>query len=284
MAVTVDYNEIWKWINLDWDLYYDFYGADFNPQEFNIDGWTDLSVYGVTSSFNLSNFQPGHEVWCWLVILYPNGWSWKLYADFYRDGHYAWYYSWNVSVSSEESPWWWFIYFGIDKDEIRPWYSTYNIHYYSTDGEVDFWSPDFTVSNLSIDSSYHPAWYLWVEWSHLCYTDNTGDEVWMDGYWFKHKIAYDSSYSSNVWSENAWYIWLDENNYFQIYYVDAVWVRRRTYTSHERYWWAVNVWSWRKWYMRVWVDDESKWYGYLCFISPTWWKRRILNWPPIWYE
>jgi hypothetical protein len=205
---------------------------------------------------------------------------------------WSWHISWNwrhkVDWGNDdpEDYWWvrWWCYFWVDKDEIRPWYSKYRIHIYATDWTWDYYSPEFTVSNLSIDSTYHKAGYLRVEWSHLCYTDNTGDEDWMNGYWFKHKIAFDSSYASDVWSSNKWYIWLDDNNYLQIYYVDESWLRRRTYPSRERYWWAVNVWSGNKWYMRVWVEDAEQWYWHLCYVSPAWWKRRILNWPPIWYS
>lgn len=284
MAVTVDTNEIWKWFNIDWSLFFNFYGQDFNPTVPQIQGWEAATIYQWTTSFDVSDFQPWHEVGCWMWVISPNWWTGRVRMDFYQNNSPSWFYTSTYIDDASAVQWMWYIYFWIDKDEVRPWYSSYKVHYYSVDWQVDFWSPTFTVSSLSIDSTLHPAWYLWVEWSHLCYTDNTGDEIWQNWYGYKHKIAYDNGYSYNVWGSNKWYIWLDTDNSLRIYYVDAVWVRRRTYASKERYGWDVRVWSSNKWYMWVWVDRAEDWYWHLCFIAPNWSKRRILNWPPAWYE
>ena len=74
--------------------------------------------------------------------------------------------------------------FWVDKDEIRPWYSNYYVHYNSStdlSNQVCIY-PTFTASNLSIDSTLHRSGYMWISWNHLCYTDNTWDEIWQ--YWY----------------------------------------------------------------------------------------------------
>lgn len=280
MGYTVTYNRIWKWITDD-NGSYNIYGVDFNP-----DIWDDwmlewsLSVKNSTTSFDLSNFQHWTEVWCSVVrIEFDSAYSGRLWGDFERydwSWRYSWYFSWNRSGITWTDI---YMYFWVDDDEVRPWYTKYRIHYYSTDWVIDFYSPEFTISGLSFDSSLHDSWYMRVEWSHLCYTDATH---WSRGY--KHIIAYDSSYSTSVWSDNKWYIRLDSSDNLRIYYVDRNWYRRRTYSSDTWYGWNRNVWSSNKWYMWVsnWSSQED-WYGYLCFIAPNWSKRRILNWPPAWY-
>lgn len=284
MAYTT-YNKIWKWIIVNWTLMQDFYGADFNPTNFVFPSWDSVSAYQETTNFNLSWFQPWHEVWCAVLTFAPEWWTGTLYGDFYRDWVYWWYTSRYVNDSSA-AEWCVYMYFWVDKDEIRPWYSNYYIHYYSTDWVIDFTSPTFTASDLSIDSTLHKSWFLWVSWNNICYTDNAWDEIWQDWYWYKHKIAYDSWYSSFVWASHAGSLWLDSDDNLRIYYVDEQWYKRRTYMSDERYWGDVNIWPYssRRWSMRVWVSSAEYWYWYLCFIAPNWSKRRILNWPPAWYQ
>jgi len=292
---SCSYIDIWKWLQFDWWSTWILYWDDFNPTDQSDYDADHCTVYQATTSFNLSWFQPWHEVWActWEI---KRDWPWSaltqtVWMDFERyDGnwHIAWDLRYSVNrnsiIESQSSRRWWWCYFWIDKDEIRPWYSKYRVHVYASDGTWSYYSPEFTVSSLSIDSTLHPAWYLWIEWSHLCYTDNTWDEIWQNWYGYKHKIAYDNSYSYNVWSSNKWYIWLDTDNSLRIYYVDAVWVRRRTYASKERYGWDVRVWSSNKWYIWVGVQRAEDWYWHLCFIAPNGSKRRILNWPPAWYE
>lgn len=282
MGYTVVYNNIWKWVAIDWSTMQTFYGDDFNPTQFDRpDSRTTITATNETTSFDLVNFQQWHEVWCAVTqIEFDSDYSWYLWGDFerYSGGwwDYDWYYWWNIDSASWQ---WFYMYFWVDDDEIRPWYTKYRIHYNSADWVIDFYSPEFTVSNLSFDNSLHDSWYMRVEWSHLCYTDGTH---WSR--WYKHIIAYDGSYSSSVWSSNAWHIWLDEWDNLRIYYVDRNGYRRRTYSSDSRYWWNRNVWSSNKWYM--WSSDGSDaidGYWHLCFVAPNWSKRRILNWPPVWY-
>lgn len=281
MGYTVTYNKIWKWVMIDWSTMQTFYWEDFNPSPFDRPvSFTTVTAKNVTTSFDLVNFQHWHEVWCGVIQLdFDADYEGYLWGDFERyDGSrsYDWYTWWDVG------PGWSFgayIYFWVDDDEVRPWYTKYRIHYNSVDWVIDFYSPEFTVSNLSFDDSLHRAWFMRVEWSHLCYTDGTH---WTR--WYKHIIAYDGSYSTSVWSDNKWYIWLDSWDNTRIYYVDKNWYRRRTYSSNAWYGWNTNVWSGNRWYMRVsdW-DDSSDWYGHLCFVAPNWSKRRILNWPTVWY-
>ena len=277
---SVTYNNIWKWILVDWTVLHNYYGDDFNPTNPDFpSSWSSVSAYQETTNFNLSWFQPWHEVWCSVCVIGLDWYSWRLYGDFIRDWRIWWTYYWDIG--------WWsstkrsvYMYFWIDKDEIRPWYSEYQVHYYTVDWTVDSYSPTFRVSNLSIDSSYHKSWYMRIDWQHLCYTDNTWEESWRDGYWFKHKIAYDSSYQESVWTDKAWYIWLWDS--LAIYYVDEYWMKRRTYPSRERYWWSSRPWTSHTWETWVWEWSAEYWYGHLCFVNSNWESRRILNWPPWW--
>lgn len=288
------YINVWKWLQFDGGSTWILYWADFNPTDQSDYSADHCTVYNATTSFNLSWFQPWHEVWAcaWEI---RRDWPWSslhqiYWMDFERY-NWSWSISWSLryqvdwsTITSDQYSWGWGrCYFWIDKDEVWTGYSKYRVHIYSTDSEWSYYSPEFTVSSLSIDSSLHKTWALWVDGNHLCYTDNTWDEIWQNGYWYKHKIAYDSSYSTSVWSSSAWHIWLDSWDNLCIYYVDEYWNRRRTYNSDSWYWWNVNVWSSKKWYMWVWVNRPEDWYWYLCFIAPNWSKRRIMNWPPEWY-
>jgi len=294
---SVTYNNVWKWLQFDWWTPRILYWADFNPTDQSDYSADHCTVYDATTSFNLSWFQPWNEVWAATTefqILWPiQAGSTYLYMDFYRSSDWNNWGSPSRTLSRRID--WpemdeyhytfrrYRIYFWVDKDEIWPWYNYYKAHRYTVDGKFSFYSPTFTISNLSIDSSLHKSWYLWVNWNNLCYTDNTWDEIWQNWYWYKHRIAYDSSYSSSVGSDKAGHIRLDSSDLLRIYYVDEYWIRRRTYPSNERYWGNVNVWSSRSWYMWVWINDATQWYWYLCFVWPNWSKRRILNWPPAWY-
>ena len=280
MAVSVEYNKIGKWIAADWSTLQVYYGADFNPSPFTRPSRTSVTATNVATSFDLDWFQPWHEVWCWVFVLSANAsYSGTLWGDFERynwSWSFAWDFSWDLEIDSW-TRWAAYMYFWVDEDEIRSWYSKYRIHYYTVDNTVNFYSPEFTISNLSIDSWEYRSWYLWVEWRHLCYTDAT-----LGSRWYKHKIAYDNNYSTLL-GGSEWYIWLDENDNLRIYYVDEYWTKRRTYSSDYRYDGNVNVWSGKKWFMRVSDWDMEDGYGHLCFVAPNWSKRRILNWPPAWY-
>lgn len=282
MAVTVDYNQIWEWIAIDWVTKQTFYGADFNPSPFVFPTWwSSVTATNPTALFDLNWFQPWHEVWCWVIVLWSDtAYSTTLYGDFQRYD-WSWNTTWDYSrpdfyINAGEQ-WAWYIYFGVDSDEIWEWYSNYRVHYYTLDNQINFYSPTFDESWLSFDDTRHRSGFIRVEWSRLCYTD------WVDGNrWYKHKIAYDSSYSTSVWVDKAWAIRLDSGDNLCIYYVDEYGIRRRTYGSDSWYWWNVNVWSSKSWFMWVADWDMEDWYWHLCFIAPNGSKRRVLNWPVSW--
>ena len=283
MAITVDYNQIWEWIAIDWVTKQTFYGADFNPSPFTFPTWwTSVTATNTTTLFDLTWFQPWHEVGCWVIVLSSDSsYNGTLYADFQRydwSWNTTWSFSWSLQLSAGDTRAW-YIYFGVDYDEVWEWYSDYRIHYYTMGNEVNTYSPNFDESWLSFDDTRHRSWFIWVEWSRLCYTDWTRN--WSQGY--KHRIAYDSNYSTSVWVDKAWAIWLDSWDNLCIYYVDEYGIKRRTYSSDARYWGNVNVWSSKSGYM--WVSsspDMEDWYAHLCFIAPNGSKRRILNWPVSW--
>lgn len=292
---SCNYLNIWKWLQFDWGSTWVLYWADFNPSDQSDYDADHCTVYQATTSFNLSWFQPWHEVWACAFEI-KRAWPWpeltqSCWMDFERyNGSWNiwWQHSfierWDEIIESQYSWGRRWRYFWVDRDEIWAWYSKYRIHIYAVDGTWDYYSPEFSVSNLSIDSSTHRAWHIWVSWNNLCYVDATDGGSWQTFYWYKHKIAYDSWYSSFVWASHAGSVWLDSDDNLRIYYVDEQGYKRRTYMSDSRFEGNVNVWSSKKWSMRVWVNSAEYWYWYLCFIAPNWSKRRILNWPPAWYQ
>lgn len=274
MALEITYCKVWKWIMTDWSLFYNFYGKDFNPNVPQMWFWlTSAWAYSETSNFNLVWFQPWNEVWCCVVIIENNDTSERtqyLSASFQQDWRTTWTYDqWYITV-----PWNWawrvyYMYFWIDDDEIWEWVSNYKVIWDMLDDSAE---ASFTVSNLSIDTKTHKAWYLWIEWTYLCYTDATR---WLS--WYKHKINYDS-YTG--WSGEPWYIRVPSWTTWYIYYTDAYGTVRRTHMADERYWWSWYP-SWAKeWSIRVSNGDYTQWYGYLCFIDGNGECRRMGNWEP----
>lgn len=274
---TLDYHKIWKWIEINWSTFYTFYGKDFNPNVPTIQGWTTIWVSQETSNFNLTWFQPWHEVWCLVLVL--NHWwtTWTRYIEAeFQSYVWGWQTKWSSVYNYSVTGWqryMAYIYFWVDDDEIRDESNQYRIvinREYS-DWTWDNWiTTNFTVSNLSIDSYLHGSWYLRIEWNYLCYTD------WTHGSsWYKHKINYDTWYS--WWSWDPWYIRIPSWTTWRIYYTDEYWVVRRTHMADERYWWAMY---WYTWYIYVSDWDAEDWYWYLCFVDGNWELRRMGNWTP----
>ena len=279
MALQFTYCKIWKWIDIDWSEFYNFYGKDFNPNVPSPPTWTTTWVYNETSTFNLVWFQPWHEVWCCVVII-KNNWSSSrtqhIYADFYQWSSNTWTYdAGNVTVDAW-GEWMLYVYFWVDYDEIWSWYSNYRVEWQMLDDSKD---ASFSVSGLSIDSTRHSSWYLWIEWNHLCYIDATYSST----QWYKHKIQYDSY---TWWSWEPWYIWIPSSSTDQrIYYTDAYWTVRRTHVASDRYspTWTPNtwyVWTQYAWKIRVPTWDMEDGYWYLCYVDSGWYKRRMGNWEP----
>lgn len=279
MALQFTYCKIWKWIDIDWSEFYNFYGKDFNPNVPSPPTWTTTWVYNETSNFNLVWFQPWNEVWCCVVIM-KNNWdssrTQHLYADFYQWSSKTWTYdAGNVTVGAW-GEWMLYAYFWVDYDEIWSWYSNYRVEWQMLDDSID---ASFSVSNLSIDGSTHSSWYLWIEWENLCYTDAT----YSYNQWYKHKIQHDSY---TWWTWSPWYIRLPTSSTdHRIYYTDAYWTVRRTHVASDRYspTWTPNtwyVWTQYAWKMRVPTWDMEDGYWYLCYVDSGWYKRRMGNWEP----
>lgn len=304
---SITYNEVWKWFNMKDSTVANVFWEDFN---FNMD-WMNVvdddpyadCVYNKTTNFDLSWFCVWHEAVAFDGTI-KRDWPAPSYDQYYRMEFLRstdWVYwstwwrdrSWLSRGSLEEGQysWWWTMYYvWVDDDEIRPTYSYYKFYFYSEDWEWDFYSPTFTVSNLSFDTSLHKSWYLRVEGNHLCYTDGSWWELWNYWYWYKHKIAYDGWYSSYVWTDNSGMIRLETDVVRRIYYVDQYWYKRRTYPASNRY--NYPSWQWYKpsnsVYWKIWSpwdwDAAEYWYWHLCFVNQTWYLMRILNWPPGWVE
>jgi len=287
MGVSLTYHGIWKWVEVDGSLFQYYYWEDFNPTNNSRPSyWTSIEAYEQTGTFDLSWFQPWHEVGCWVWVLESDSESsvnFTLYGDFQRLKNWSWTTSWNYgwrdTISSNKT-FAWYMYFGVDDDEIWDWYTTYRIRWRGTAWSDTIWPiySNFTVTNLNIDSNLYEAWCLRVDWAHLYYTDWTHWD-----YWYLHRIAYDSSVYDYVGRDCAWSIWLKDtwwNDRKHIYYVTENWYKTRTYWFQEWYWWDVNVWSQYRWSIRVPTWDADRWYGHLCYVTATGQKLRVLNWPP----
>lgn len=287
MALYFSYVWIWKWVAVDGSLLQNYYWEDFNPTNADRpDSWETATAYNETYSYDLSGFQPGHEVAACVCNIKNGGSSSRtqtVTATLQRSTNgnswtNCWSFDFGSATCDTDEVYAMYVYFWVDFDEIWEWYTKYRVKWSMSDDSAT--SSTMTVSNLSFDSSQHTPWYLWVEWNHLCYIDAT----YSTSYGYKHSIAYDSSYSDYVWSSYAGAIRLESNDYYRIYYVDQTWTKRRTYSSRAWYDGNVNVWTSNRWYMRVGYGDAEDGYGHLCFVAPNGSKRRILNWPPEWYS
>jgi hypothetical protein len=292
MALTVEYNDIWKWLSSDWSVVFDVYWKMFDPNLPSVPSW-DYTVHNQTTSFNLSWFQPWLEVSLWLITVANHTsstieWVWYCYMQQKIWG------SW-VTASSSEVYLWWFdlpwedgweyrmrsfwVWMWVDPDEYRPWITQYRYRW-------DLWNETFysntiTISNLSFDTTSHPAWYLWVEWSNLCYvppsiysgSSNT---------WYKHMIQPDPWYSWSSW-ETPWYIRIPSSSSdHHIYYVNEYGIVSRTKESYDWSGGSSSAWSSKKWAIRMTPSTSSRpeqaWYNYLCYVDWGGYKRRMGVW------
>lgn len=286
MSVFVNYLDVWKWLNYDWTTY-TLYGKMFDPN-INIPSTSrsSFNVVNAFSSIDLSGFQPWLEVCVsWTII--ENNWGSDVsvtikYGFQQRKDNsrytsitpYTYIQTIEAGLEYAYRTWVW-----IDPDEIRPWITDYRFYV-----QIDNWTPvtkTFTVSWLSFDSTPHPAGYLWVEWGNLCYippsiysgSSNT---------WYKHMIQPDPWYSWSSW-ESPWHIWIPSGSSdHHIYYVNEYGIVSRTKESYDWSGWSSNVWSSKKWYIRLTPSTSSRperqWYNYLCYIDGGWYKRRMWVW------
>lgn len=297
MAWDVISFEVWEWITVDGSTILTWAWQDFNPTEPTIwTGWTTVWVDNESYSYDLSWYQPWTEAFCCMLQIKTNNQSGTLTIEALRSKDLInWEYAWHMSTLSVSSSYprhcqW--IWIWVDWDEVWTDYPYYKFvatwSWFSW--QVD--SSDVRVYNLNIDDEIHYAWYIRVEWSHLCYTDSSyyhGSAYY--AIWFKHKIAYDGNFSQFVWTDYSWKIWLETGVVRRIYYVDEYWYKRRTYEARNWYWSSYTRWQWRSvWYNKRWkiyVSDwleASDWYAHLCFVNPNWYLMRILNWPVWWIE
>lgn len=283
-SITTDYIGTWKSLVENGSTLYTIFWRDFNPRDSDLPQVWPETQASWEASYNLSWFQCGNEV-CFCMVNLSVEWlqgstltysmSFQKYKNWWQNAW--WNDSWTEYAPYPDywSSYWYYVW--VDYDEIRTDATRYRFLL-----QVSWWwvswqeAPEFTISNLSFDNSLHSSWYMWVEWTNLCYTDASYSST----QWYAHRINMDTAYTAtNVWSDNAWYIWLpNSSNDNHIYYIDANWYTRRTKESQTR--WdedSGSVSSDNKWYMRVsnWWDW---WYAHLCYINNIWFKRRIINW------
>lgn len=287
--ISVDASSTWKSLIVDWSVVQTAYWKTFNREPpYSQSWWNSERRASWESSFNLTNFQIWNEVLCFALTL--KAWSatdWEVvdttmrvqkYKDWARVSQGTWSHSWTYTYQA------WLIYsyswyMWIDKDEIWNDATQYRL-YRSREwdrGHWDYTYTYFTVSNLNIDTTPCPSWYLWVEWDNLCYTDNTLREVWLDWYGYKHKIWVQSWFMDYVWTDKAWYIRLQSwwNYPDRIHYIDSSWYHRATQNPLWWYGWYATV-SGAEWYVWGWDRNAQYWYGYLCYIDSNWTKHRIM--------
>lgn len=291
MALTADLNWIWKWLICDWSVLFDIYWKMFEPNVPELpDGWSQVSVHNPTTNFDLSWFQQWNEV-CLSVIEVSNHTSdyylWDIYCHFQQ-----WNWSgrdttvdmwlWYADLPPEEDwtyrsrcayAWMW-----VDPDEFRPWITQYRFRW-EICGE-DFYKT-CTCSNLSIDTDPHPAGYMWVEWSNLCYVP----PCYYSGSsqtWYKHMIQPDPWYSWSSW-QTPWHIWIPSSSSdHHIYYVNEYGIVSRTKESYAWSGGSSSAWSNTEGF--IWLipstssTPEQAWYNYLCYVDWGWYKRRMWVW------
>lgn len=286
MALSTDTFWIWKWIAYDWSTLFTIYGKMFDP---NVpaapSSYSTVSLVNEAYSYNLSWFQPWLEVcvcclevWnqtsdtiSWNIQCTLQQWTGSDRQDWTTISF--WYFNIDPTRRYSNYMWVW-----IDPDEIRPWITQYRFHWEAC--WQDFYKA-FTVSNLSFDDNPHPAWYLRVEWTNLCYVPPSIYSG-SSSTWYKHMIQPDLWYSWSSWKDPG-YIWIPSSSSdHHIYYVNEYWIVCRTKESYAWSWWSSNVWSNKSWYIRMppstSLVPERAWYNYLCYVDSGWYKRRMGVW------
>lgn len=289
--------ELWEWIYWVWS--YPVYWKMFQPYDWDDIvpsswswSWDDFYALNETSSFNLSGFQQGNEVFAWIILvsnqstssitcnftMYFDQYAWWWWqtpgtSTYYWDGEYIRWKTETDTYSVGLAFWWW-----IDPDEIRPWITQYRLRLYADSRLLD--TKTFSVSNLSFSTTVCNAWYMWVEWANICYVPPCYYS-WSATTWYKHRIQYDTWYSWASW-KTPWMIRVPDNSSdHHIYYVTSNWVVRRTKETYPRVP-TSSVSSSKKWHIRMTpstsYSPEETWYNYICYIDNSWYKRRLWVW------
>lgn len=273
--------DIWKWFTASGTSVM-VYGTDYWDFDNRPSG--NPTIYQPTTTFDLTGFQPLQFI-CITICNITKHWPASATSQGVRLS--LWWVDWWWNITRRD-----YVYDTWSWNSLGTWGSqTIYLLYYWMVWDIDneyskyvfkiesttwdswaFTSSEITISNLTADVNTYTPWYIWVDGLNLCYTD---------AYWFKHKIAYDSNYSNNVWASNKGYIWLDDSDSLRIYYVDENGAARRTYPSIAWGWGWANAWTSNKWYM--WAETSGYNWAWLAFIWPNGDKRRLMNWPPAWY-
>lgn len=129
---------------------------------------------------------------------------------------------------------------------------------------VDF---QVNITNVPLFYWYKDPWYIWVEWTQICYTSAN---------WFLHKKTW--VFDSNVWISSAWAIWIQWSS---IRYIDQLWDMRIWETPIKQFWSIFSNWptwsvSWQSpWY--IYADNEF-WWTHLSYIDSLWNKWLTWDW------
>lgn len=292
--INVEHWDIGKGFHID--QYYDIYWKMFQPYEIvrpSSWAWEDLYATDQTTSFDLTNFQMGNEVFsCTLLLSNQSSSAVTFHAIIYFDQYVNWHWqqSWTCSWDywdqtlnwkTSDTTWgnWSIQWAWVDTDEIRPWISQYRLRL--TIDWVEKSVLNFSVSNLSFDTTPHPNWYIRVEWANICYVPPSYYS-WSATTGYKHRIQYDTWYSWATW-QTPWMIWIpDDSTDHHIYYTTSNWVVRRTKETYPRPYNPSSTWYSSRWH--IWMTPstqswtEQTWYNYICYIDWSWYRRRLWPW------
>ena len=288
MALVTDTFWIWEWIAYDWSTLFTIYGKMFDPNVPDApSSYSTVSLVNPSTSYNLLWFQPWLEVCvCCLEVWNQTSSTISGNASCTLKQYKSWsYVTWTTMdfwYYNIEQGWWfnWYMRVWIDPDEIRPWITQYRFER-NVCGQT--FTKDFSISNLSFDTTPHDAWYLRVQGNNLCYVPPSiysGSSTT----WYKHIIDYDTWYSwANAGTDAKWSIWIPSSSSdHHIYYVTQNGYVYRTKESYAWSGWSSSAWSSKSWFIRMtpstsWIPERA-WYNYLCYIDGWWYKRRMGVW------
>ena len=275
--------EFWLKLNEYWDDFswgWESFNPNWNP---NIWDWYNLWVNSVKTSFWLSSALPWHEVMIWVVSWMIEeqavSWNYRYHIDFRRDWVIVPWREWNYYYDPDNSwTWWWYsawVWFWYASWEIRnntidESFSCYIACYRPNWSKIFDEEKYFTITWVDQEKMEdHGSWYMWVDWSKLCFT------CWN---WFTQEIW--GEQVKIVWSQYTWCIWYDPNDLNRLQYIDEIWNHKRThqgYTTDDWRWWLGN---WRyvgtQYAWRIYMNWD--WHTtYIYFVNNDWYMVRLWN-------